>query len=164
MRSRVEIAGHSAHQMLVAFPLGLLITSAVFDVIWLAAGLPGAATAAYWTLSAGLMGAAIAAPWGSIDWLHIPKGTRAKRVGAYHGAGNIVVVILFLAAWWLRTGEPQPPGLSLVFSFLAAALMLVTAWLGGELVSRLSVGVHEIAGLDAPSSLSEKGDARRARP
>jgi hypothetical protein len=33
-------------------------------------------------------------------------------------------------------------------------LALVTAWLGGELVERLGVGVDEGANLDAPSSLS----------
>jgi hypothetical protein len=39
-------------------------------------------------------------------------------------------------------------------------LSLVTAWLGGELVERLGVGVDEGAHLDAPNSLS----GRAARP
>jgi hypothetical protein len=34
------------------------------------------------------------------------------------------------------------------------AISLVTAWLGGELVERLRVGVDDGAHLDAPSSLS----------
>jgi len=32
---------------------------------------------------------------------------------------------------------------------------LVTGWLGGELVNRLGVGVHENANLNAPSSLRD---------
>ena len=35
MESRVKVAGHSLHQMLVAFPLGLLATAVAFDVIYL---------------------------------------------------------------------------------------------------------------------------------
>jgi hypothetical protein len=33
---------------------------------------------------------------------------------------------------------------------------LVTAWLGGELVERLAIGVDEGANVDAPNSLSGK--------
>jgi hypothetical protein len=43
---------------------------------------------------------------------------------------------------------------------VALALGTVAAWLGGELVDRLGVGVDDGAHLDAPSSLS----GRRARP
>lgn len=49
-----------------------------------------------------------------------------------------------------------------------AAVGLVTAWLGGELVVRLGVGVDPGAHVDAPSSLTEKevpvSDALRPGP
>jgi hypothetical protein len=41
-----------------------------------------------------------------------------------------------------------------VLSFLGAALLGVTGWLGGELTLRLGIGVDEGANLNAPSSLS----------
>ena len=41
----------------------------------------------------------------------------------------------------------------LVLSFGGVALATVTGWLGGELVSRLGVGVDDGANLNAPSSL-----------
>nr|WP_176730591.1 hypothetical protein [Micromonospora mirobrigensis] len=44
---------------------------------------------------------------------------------------------------------------------LGPILALGTAWLGGELVERLGVGVSDEAGVDAPSSLSHRA-ARRA--
>jgi hypothetical protein len=50
---------------------------------------------------------------------------------------------------------------SSTLEIVAVLLALVTAWLGGELVERLGVGVDEGAGLDAPSSLS--GPAGRPR-
>jgi hypothetical protein len=41
-------------------------------------------------------------------------------------------------------------------SLAAVGLSLVTAWLGGELVDRLGVGVDDGANLDAPSSLTNE--------
>jgi hypothetical protein len=38
MESRAKIAGHPVHPMLVAFPLGLLGTAAIFDGIQKASG------------------------------------------------------------------------------------------------------------------------------
>jgi uncharacterized membrane protein len=77
-----------------------------------------------------------------------------------HAAGNVVVLALFAGSAWLRHADPAlPPTLALVLSFGGAGLSLVTAWLGGELVDRLGVGVSDGAHLDAPSSLSHR-DAR----
>lgn len=154
MESRVKLFGHPVHQMLVVFPLGLLGTSVVFDLIHLVADSTYAAGVAYALIAAGLIAGLLAAPWGTIDWLAIPAGTRAKSVGAMHGVGNVVVLLLFAASWWLRRDAvEQPPTFAWVLSFAGAALALVTAWLGGELVDRLGVGVSKNAHLNARSSL-----------
>lgn len=155
MKSRVELLGHSVHQMLIVFPLGLLATSVVFDLIALAARSAGFSIAAYWTMAAGLVGALLAAPFGFLDWRGIPRGTRARRIGAWHGGGNLVVVVLFAAAWWLRDADRGASEATIALSLCGVALSLVTAWLGGELVARLGIGVHDCAGPDAPSSLGD---------
>ena len=95
----------------------------------------------------------VAAPFGLVDFLAIPRGTRARRVGAVHGAGNALVSLLFLGSWLLRSPREFPSGEALALSFGGAALALVTAWLGGELVARLAVGVDDGASLNATSSL-----------
>lgn len=157
MESKARFMGHSVHQMLIVFPLGLLATALVFDVIRLAGGGPEMANVAYWLIVAGLIGGAIAAPFGTIDWLAIPPETRAKRIGLLHGGGNLVVVALFLVSWLLRRDAPQaPPAFAYVLSFGGGALALVTAWLGGELVARLGVGVSPRADVNAPSSLTHR--------
>jgi uncharacterized membrane protein len=161
MRSRALLLGHSIHKMLIVFPVGLLGTAVVFDLIDLATGTGAFLVAAYWMTVAGVVGAVAAAPFGFADWLQIPRGTRARRVGALHGLGNVVVTALFLGSWLLRKPEAQVPVLALAMAFTGAALALVTAWLGGELVSRLGVGVDDDAGLDAPSSLSLDEDFAR---
>lgn len=166
MESRAKLLGHPAHQMLIVFPLGLLATAVIFDVVFLASGMLEMATVAYWLIAAGLIGALVAAPFGTIDWTAIPPGTRAKRIGAMHGIGNVIVSLLFLGSWLLRPDPPAEPGtLALVLSFAGAGLAMVTGWLGGELVDRLGVGVSEGANLDAPSSLLEpEAHPDRRRP
>ena len=50
------------------------------------------------------------------------------------------------------------------FSFAGAILALVGGWLGGELVERLGVAVHEGANVNAPSSLKTENAVRAAQP
>ena len=105
-------------------------------------------------IAAGVISGLVAAVFGFIDFLSIPSGTRAKRIGRLHGIGNVVVVVLFGASWFLRRDNPgAPETLAIALSVAAAALSGVTGWLGGELVDRLGVGVDDGANLDAPSSL-----------
>jgi hypothetical protein len=49
-----------------------------------------------------------------------------------------------------------PSGLALILSFAGIALALVTAWIGGEMVYRLGVGVDQGANVNAPSSLTNQ--------
>lgn len=158
MESKAKFLGHPVHQMLVVFPLGLLATAVVFDIVYLLSEMPVMAAVSYWMMAAGLVGALLAAPFGLIDWLAIQPGTRAKRIGKLHGVGNGIVSLLFLGSWLLRTGNDghEPGALGYLLSFAGAGLALVTAWLGGELVSRLGVGVSDRANLDAPSSLDDR--------
>jgi uncharacterized membrane protein len=109
---------------------------------------------AYWPIIAGILGGLVIVPFGVIDWPAIPAGTRAKSIGAMHGVGNVVVVQLFVASWyvWSRAGVPLSAS-AYVFLFLGVGLALWTGWLGGELVDRLG-GVDPSANVNAPSSLS----------
>ena len=155
MESRVKLFGHALHPILSVFPLGLLATSVIFDIVYLATGNTRLSDVAYWMIVAGVLGGLVAAPFGAIDWLAIPAGTRAKSIGALHGVGNVVVVLLFAVSWYVRSRAGVPPNTSAyVFSFLGVGLALWTGWLGGELVDRLGIGVDAGANVDAPSSLS----------
>jgi uncharacterized membrane protein len=148
--------------MLIVLPLGLLTGAVLFDVIHLVTRGEQWAIVSYWLIPAGIVTGLLAAIFGLLDWLKITAGTRAKRVGALHGVGNVIVVALFAASWLLRDAPTtDPPAVALVLSFLGGGLAMVTGWLGGELVDRLGVGVDDGAHLDAPSSLS--GQPARAR-
>jgi uncharacterized membrane protein len=154
MESRAKLFGHPVHQMLVVFPFGLLATAVGFDLVALFTGQGYWAELAFWLIAVGVVTGLLAAPFGFVDWLGIPSGTRAKRIGAIHGLGNVAVVVLFAGSWLMRRDVPlAPDAIALALSFVAGAMALVTGWLGGELVDRLSVGVDDGAHVDAPSSL-----------
>lgn len=153
MQSKAKILGHPAHPILIVFPLGLLSTGVVFDIIYLMMGSPSFVTVAFWMIAAGIIGGLIAAPLGLIDWLAIPPNTRAKHIGLMHGVGNLMVLLLFIGSWWFRRNIDFPGAWAFVLSFAGFALVLITGWLGGELVDRLGVGVDDDADLNAPSSL-----------
>ncbi|HEU5297126.1 MAG TPA: DUF2231 domain-containing protein [Burkholderiaceae bacterium] len=154
MESKARLFGHSVHQSLVAFPVGLLITAVVFDAIALLGGNAALVLISYRIIGAGLIAAAIAAPFGLIDLLAVPRGTRAARIGVLHAVGNVIVLLAFIGSWVLRwQHDGLPTVLALLLSFAGAALLLVTGWLGGELVSRMGIGVLDGAHPNAPSSL-----------
>jgi uncharacterized membrane protein len=157
MKRRVKLFGHAVHPMLIVFPLGLLAMALIFDIIHFASGNGYWSEIAYWMIAAGLVSGVIAAPFGLIDWLSIPANTRAKRIGALHGIGNFIVLLLYFASWMMRYNVPQaPPVGAYVLSFAGGAVALVSGWLGGELVERLAIGVDSGANVNAPSSLRSR--------
>jgi uncharacterized membrane protein len=164
MDSKFKVLGHGAHPILIVFPLGLLGGSVIFDVMYLVTGTDMFAFVAYWLIAVGVASGVVAAVPGFVDWFAIPKGTRAKSVGLIHGLGNDLVLIIFALSWWLRYDiRPfhQPPTTALALSFAGLALAMFTGWLGGELVERLGMSVHEGAHLDAPNSLSGRPASER---
>ena len=163
MESRAKILGHPVHPMLVVLPLGLFIGAVLFDGLYLWGGSAPFAAAGYWNIAAGVVGGLLAAVFGLIDWVAIPSGTRAKRIGLLHGGSMVLVVLAFGIAWLLRGNTPDNLPTMGLFLLEASALVLgaIAGWLGGELVDRLAVGVDDGAHLDAPSSLS--GQPARSR-
>jgi uncharacterized membrane protein len=155
MESKAKIMGHPLHPILIPFPLGLLTTSVIFDVVHLLTGSGKWSEISFWMMAAGVIGGLVAAVFGLIDWLAIPSGTRAKVVGMWHGTTNVVMVTLFIVSWLLRADAPGDPGIvAIVLSFVAVGLASLGGFLGGELVVRLGVGVADGAHLNAPSSIS----------
>jgi uncharacterized membrane protein len=162
MESKAKFLGHPIHPMLIVFPLGLLATAVAFDIVGLSKGDSSWFGISFWMIAGGIIGGVLASVFGVIDWWAIPSGTRAKAIGLWHGVGNVLVILLFIVSWFLRSADPANPGAAaLALSFIAVSLALVTGWLGAELVDRLGVGVDRGAHLNAPSSLSGRPAAEQ---
>ncbi|QOC94033.1 DUF2231 domain-containing protein [Micromonospora craniellae] len=155
MESRLKVLGHPVHPMLVMFPVALLVTAVLFDLVDTLGGPRFLGEVAYWNLTVGLVGGLLAAVAGAFDLLAIPAGTRAKRVGITHAVANLAVILLFAAVWVVRlNADTRAAGGALIaIEVVALGILGVSAWLGGELVDRLGVGIDRDAHLDAPSSL-----------
>jgi uncharacterized membrane protein len=161
MQARIRALGHPVHPMLVMFPLALFFTGTVFDLVRLAGGSTDFGEVGFWVIAAGLAGAVLAALTGFADWTKIPSRTRAKRVGRLHGGLNALMTVLFLVAWLIRLGKSGYEAGGVSFGLQVAGVVVggVAAWLGGELVDRLGIGVADDANPNASSSLAD-GQAR----
>ena len=160
MTSKTRLLGHAIHPMLVHFPLGLFVMTALFDSIYFTTGKVADLTiASFWNSLAGVIAAVIAALFGVIDLFSLPRATRAFRIGVIHGVGNVVMTVPFGVSAALRWSVPsyRPGAWAFSLELVGIGLGLAMGWLGAELVERLGVSVDDGAHLDAPSSLPVRG-------
>ena len=140
MRTQARVFDHPIHPMLIPFPIGLWVFSLVADVTFRLGGDPVWLTMAYWTMVGGTVGALAAAVPGLIDFLALTE-PRTVRIATAHLVLNLTVVGLFVANLVLRTTGYPPTALPLVLSAVAIGLLLVSGWLGWELIYRQGVAL-----------------------
>jgi uncharacterized membrane protein len=134
---------HPLHAILVAFPIGLWMFSLVCDFMFrFASGEETWHLMAWYTIVAGLIGAAAAAVPGLIDFFSI-RDPRAGKIGLAHLAGNAGLVVLYAINAWIRTLLAPDSVLPILLSVVGVAGLVVTGWLGGELVYVHKVGVAQ---------------------
>jgi uncharacterized membrane protein len=142
--SKVAIAGHPVHPMLIPFPIALLTLLPVTDIVYATTGLGFWAWVSYYVLWAGLISAGVAGVFGLIDFIGVPR-VRKVRAGWAHMLLNVGIVALSVVNLLLRWDDLfdaiMPSGL--ILSVVAASLLLVSAWYGGDLVYRYKVGIPD---------------------
>jgi uncharacterized membrane protein len=138
MTSRVTIADHPLHPMLVTLPIGLWVFSLVSDLVYASTGDGRWEFTAYFTLGGGIVGALLAAVPGLLDFLGL-RDARERRVAAMHMILNLAIVALQAINFWLRSTESTGPAVTILLSVIAVAALLVSGWLGGQLVHVLGV-------------------------
>lgn len=149
MASTASIMGHPIHPMLIPFPIALWIFSLVTDIIYLIRdnnGHTNWTTISKWSLLAGCIGAVAAAIFGIIDWLSI-KDRAVKKIADWHARLNIIALLIFAASWYLRTDKGQEMldyslKIPMALSALGVILIIISGWLGGELVYKHGVAVN----------------------
>src|SRR2546430_14377641 len=109
MESKAKLLGHPVHPMLIVFPLGLLATAVAFDVVALIQSDPSWYHISYWLIASGIIGGLLAAVFGLVGLFSISRQTTGKRVGVFHGGGNVLVVLVFICSWVFRRGAPGVP-------------------------------------------------------
>jgi uncharacterized membrane protein len=139
MTTRVTIAGHPVHAMLVTLPIGLWVFSLVSDVIFGSTGDVRWQAMAYFTLGGGIVGALLAAVPGLLDLLGLHEA-RERRTGIIHMILNLAIVAIQAINFWLRSDTDYAGSkLPVLLSVIAVAALVVSGWLGGQLVHVLGV-------------------------
>jgi uncharacterized membrane protein len=139
--------GHPFHPILVTVPIGAWVASLVFDIASRTAdgGAQVAVNAAYWLIGIGIVGAALAAVFGLLDFLTIPRRTKAFATGLVHMGLNVTVLALFVANFAWRHGSYESAlevrGGQIALSLVALVLLGASGWLGGMLAYRYGVRV-----------------------
>jgi len=135
--------------MVVGFPIGLYTTSLVCDGLYLLLHEAFWFRMAFWAIVFGLITHLSAIATGLPDFLAVmrdPEQKEARRPATSHlvfGIGLLVVQGLNLA---LRNGGDVPAGgsvaMPVIANVIAAALVGLQGWYGGELVYRHLVGIE----------------------
>lgn len=140
--SAAAIAGHPLHPMIVPLPIGLLAGAFGADLAYVATRDKLWARAALALTAGGVVAGAIAGSVGAVDFLSRAR-IRERPISWYHAGGNAAVLGLGIASIAARFRAPEraviPTGLLL--SSASAGLLLITGWLGGELVYRYRAAV-----------------------
>jgi uncharacterized membrane protein len=142
--------------MLVPFPIAFLVGTLASDIAFMVTGDPFWARASVWLIGAALVMGALAAVIGLIDFAKIKEAR--SNVGWTHVIGNVTVVGLSLVSLIMRLNEATPTvtSVQIGISAVVVGLLLITGWMGGELVFRYKIG--QIDGTATPAA------PKRARP
>src|SRR5215831_11764026 len=143
-RSTAQIAGHPIHPMLVPFPIAFFTATLVCDLVYRQTSDIFWFTSTQYLLGAGVVMALVAALAGFTDFLGDTR-IRALTVAWGHMLGNLLMVLIQAYNWYHRyqlgAEAVLPTGLAL--SLIGVAVMLVTGWLGWEMVYRKRVAIAE---------------------
>lgn len=149
---RGEWLGHALHPALTDIPLGCWMSATALDFL----GGPAARGAARRLVGVGLLAAPFTALSGLADWSAAVTDRSARseddntgdandaddreirRVGAAHGLGNVLVMLVYLGSWQARRAAHHRVGVGL--GVLGGMLAIGTGYLGGHMALRPELG------------------------
>jgi uncharacterized membrane protein len=145
MESKVKIAGHPIHPMLIAYPVAFYTAALVCYIVYSSKGDPFWFKVALVSNIAGVVMAAVAAIPGFIDWLFIPKASGAKRTGVFHLICNVVALACYAIVAFTECHEFDNPTpdirMAIPLTAIGFILTLAAGFLGWTLVQKHHVGV-----------------------
>ena len=143
MPSTASFKGHPLHPIIIPLPIGLWIFSLVSDLIY-KFGFGGAVwnDVAFYTIGGGIVGALIAALPGFIDLTDL-QNPKIKSIAIWHMFINLLAVALYCVNFWLRMHRAPGDTLPIALSVGGIVLIIISGWLGGELVYVRGVAVKQ---------------------
>jgi nitrite reductase/ring-hydroxylating ferredoxin subunit/uncharacterized membrane protein len=144
--------GHPLHPAATDIPVGAWLGTLIFDIIWLIDKRSSSlAVASNILLIIGLAGAVVSVLTGTIDW-NDTYG-KERRVGITHGIVNTLATLVYVVALVLRLAGQQFSGF--ILSTVGLVILLLGAYLGGELVFGKGTQVNHTAWQETPEDFVE---------
>lgn len=142
MKSKVNIKSHPLHPILIPFPIAFFTGTLICHLIGWLASKPDLLKTAYYLNIGGIAFALLAAVPGFIDFLFtVPRKSSGKKRAAKHGIINVIMLICFIIAFFLRRNESSSDIILASMEVIGVSLMIIAGWLGGTLVYRNQIGV-----------------------
>jgi uncharacterized membrane protein len=143
MSAPASFKGHPFHPIIVPLPIGLWIFSIVSDFIFkFGWGSPVWNDVAFYTLGGGIVGALIAAVPGFVDLTGLTN-SKTKAIAIWHMMINLLAVALYCVNFWIRMQRAPGDNLPILLSAIGIGLIVISGWLGGELVYVRGVAVKQ---------------------
>ena len=141
--SKVAVAGHPIHAMLVAFPVALTTCTFGADALFWWTGDNFWARAALWASGAGFLLGVLAGIAGTVELLWVP-GIRARASSWTHFIIAVMLLSILGANWGYRLSAGYEQAIlpyGILLSLFAVGFTGFTGWHGGKLVFEYQVGV-----------------------
>ena len=138
--------GHPLHALTTHFPIAFYLLGSLLTLVYLWRGQPDYERFGYWCFNLSWLGALVSSLVGLIDQNQLELADpRRDNVNSHISAGIALIIINGLVIY-MRFRWPDVltryRWLYLGLMALGIITVLTTAWLGGELVYRLRVGVQ----------------------
>jgi uncharacterized membrane protein len=145
LQSTASIGGHPIHAILVQFPIVCFVGAFITDIVYWRSMSFIWETFSVWLLTAGLVGAGLAVIAGLVDFVFADHRIRQLRSGWIHALGNGLVIALSVINVLVhsRDGYTAVVPTGIIISGVVVLIMMITGWMGGEMVYRHRVGVTD---------------------
>lgn len=139
--SKVAIAGHPIHAMLVAFPIAMAFSTFGADATYWLTGDVFWARAALWASGMAFVFGVFAGVSGTVELLLVP-GIRRRAASWSHFIFAVMLLAVLGANWGFRLSGYEEAILpwGILVSALAVGATALTGWHGGKLVFDYHIG------------------------
>lgn len=145
--SRIAIASHPVHAMLVTFPICAAFGALGADLAWWWTGDVFWTRAGLWAIGLGFWIGLLAGIVGTVELLAVP-GIRIRAASWTHFILAMTLLAVMAGNWMLRLGDAAGAVLpyGLLLSLVGAAMTGLTGWHGGKLVFDYQIGTSRGSG------------------
>lgn len=139
--TRIAIAGHPLHAMLVAFPIALTVCTLGADLLYWWTGDGFWARVGLWAIGTGFLMGLLAGLTGTVELLLVP-GIRSRPASWTHFVIAVALLSMLGANFGLRLSGYEDAVLpfGILLSGLCVGFTALTGWHGGKLVFDYRLG------------------------